>query len=114
VPVRWGAKTMDEMMQGRIGILRVDYKIGLRQRDSLSPDELESCCAIVRCGGAVDPESAETQIPKATAVVIAQAGNQIVGVGVIKRRRQKYATGVAAKSGFKFDPKILELWLRCR
>lgn len=70
--------------------------------DDLSNAEIESCVAIIRNGGAVDPESAEGELPHASALAVARRGAEIVGVGAIKRIRPRYASGVAQKK--RVDP----------
>lgn len=57
----------------------------------------------------MDWQSARRELPLAYALAIAWKGNEIVGVGAIKRQRRRYAAGVATKSGIEFPPETLEL-----
>ncbi len=63
----------------------------------LSEAELATCVAIIKNGDAVDPASAERELPLATALAIVRRGATIVGVGAIKRVRHKYAAEIAAR-----------------
>ena len=63
----------------------------------------------MRTGDAVDPDSAAVELPRSEILALASAGNLIVGVGAIKRRRPGYARQIAESSGVSFDPNTSEL-----
>ncbi len=86
-----------------------DYDVRACTPSGLSEAELAKCVAIVKNGDAVDPASAERELPLATALAIVRRGATIVGVGAIKRVRHKYAADIAGKSGIAFDRGTLEL-----
>jgi GNAT superfamily N-acetyltransferase len=75
----------------------------------LSPAQIEVCVSVLEKGEAVDWEYAEEELPCAVAVALLTVDNEIVGVGAIKRRRTVYATKIAQRSGFSFNPKWHEL-----
>lgn len=77
----------------------------------LSPDELKACAVVLKEGAAVDPKTAEGELPHAVTVTIVRVGEDIVGVGAIKQQRPHYAKRIASTnySGFSFDPKMHEL-----
>lgn len=85
------------------------YVLKTPSAKDLSTADLASCVAIIKTGGAVDWESAQDELPQASALAIAWKGEQIVGVGAIKRERRKYAVDIAVKSSFEFPPDTLEL-----
>jgi len=76
---------------------------------SLSKEELEACILLIKKGGAVDPKYAKKKLPLAELVAIQRVGQDIVGVGAIKRCRSEYACSIAKKSEFQFDPCSHEL-----
>lgn len=55
-------------------------------------------------GDAVDPDSAAVELPRSEILAVAAAGNLIVEVSAIKRRRPGYAGQIAQRSGASFDP----------
>jgi hypothetical protein len=57
----------------------------------------------------VDPDSAAAELPRAVAVAVARRGDEIVGVGAIKRVRTDYAARRADLSGAPFNPDTPEL-----
>ena len=67
------------------------------------------CLKTIEEGEAVDIGAATDEMPKALVVAIARSSSGIVGVGAIKRKRPKYASGIAAKGGYNFDPNMHEL-----
>lgn len=77
--------------------------------DDLTEDEIERCISIVKEGEAVDAESVESELPKATAIAVVRKGEEIVGVGVIKRVRHGYSAGVGSKAGYAFPHNTPEL-----
>lgn len=89
---------------------------GLRNYDvtacaaaDLDEEDRAACVAIIKSGEAVDPESAEAELPRASVVAVARRAKQIVGVGAIKRIRPGYAFDKAYKSGVTFAPDTQEL-----
>jgi hypothetical protein len=53
----------------------------------LDTAELSACVAMIESGEAVDPESAAGKLPLCTTLAVAKRGDEIVGVGAIKRVR---------------------------
>ncbi len=86
-----------------------EYCVESRVPSRLSLKELALCAAIVKRGDAVDPDSAQLELPRAKTLVIASTGKNIVGVGAIKRRRPAYALQTAESSGFSFNQDTQEL-----
>ncbi|MCU1314911.1 MAG: hypothetical protein JWN63_233 [Candidatus Acidoferrum typicum] len=86
-----------------------EYQVALVEAADLSAADQAVCISIIKRGDAVDLESAQRELPKAIAVAVVCVGNQIVGVGTIKRRRVKYATKVSQDAHFKFPAATLEL-----
>jgi len=82
------------------------YRVEVCTR-KLDGSELDGCVAIIRDGGAVDVNS--DKLRSATVLALAKKGNEIVGVGSVKRMRAGYAAGIAKKSGFDFPPGTLEV-----
>jgi len=76
---------------------------------NLTESDLLMCVSVVAEGGAVNPGSAAAELPKSLRIVVKREDEAIVGVGAIKRRRPHYASGIAEKSGFPFDPSLHEL-----
>ena len=77
--------------------------------NNLSNEVIDACVKLIRQGDAVDPESAKAELPLAEMVAMRRAGQKVVAIGAIKRRRPKYAADIAQKSGFSFDHNMLEL-----
>jgi RimJ/RimL family protein N-acetyltransferase len=77
--------------------------------EGLSPAELATCVRIIKEGGAVNPQSPSRELPRATALAIVRKGNDIVGVGAIKRSRSDYACLIEENSGFSFNKSLPEL-----
>jgi len=86
----------------------MSYDVAACAPVSLSEEEREACDDIVKSGGALIV-SAKADISNAEVLVIARAGGVIVGLGVIKQIRRKYASDIAKKSAFKFNPETREL-----
>lgn len=86
-----------------------NYEVTACLPSTLKPAETARCLEIIKKGSAVNPESAAKGFPNATLVAIARSKDEIVGVGVIKERRPKYASKIAKASGFEFDENTLEL-----
>lgn len=86
-----------------------NYEVTTCLPSSLKAAEVTKCITIIRKGSAVNPKSAATGFPNSTLISVARSKNEIVGVGVIKERRPKYAAGKAKDSGFQFDKNTLEL-----
>lgn len=87
----------------------VDYQVSRCAPCDLSKDDLAACVAIIKTGDAVDPESAERELPLAQAVAVVRKDGQVVGVGAIKRIRRGYASIVAERSGSDFSSQTPEL-----
>jgi GNAT superfamily N-acetyltransferase len=85
------------------------YDVEACAPSDLSTEELETCAAIIRRGDAVDPDSAGAELPRAQVLAVVRRGDDIVGVGVIKRIRRHYASSIADKSGASFDQDTPEL-----
>jgi hypothetical protein len=75
----------------------------------LAQAEIKACLSIILEGNAVDPESAAEELPRSIAMAVKRVAGAIVGVGAIKRIRPHYASIIASKSGFPFDPNLHEL-----
>lgn len=86
-----------------------EYDVKLSAAGDMTTTDIAACVAVIKKGEAVDWESAARELPLATALAIASKGAQIVGVGVVKRERRKYAAGISSKSGVEFPPDTLEL-----
>lgn len=86
-----------------------NYEVTTCLPSTLNAAEVTRCITIIRNGSAVNPESATTGFPNAALLAVARSKNEIVGVGVIKERRPKYAASKAKNSGFEFDKNTLEL-----
>lgn len=86
-----------------------EYEIRARVPSRIPLRDLSHCTKIVRIGDAVDPDSASVELPRSEVLAFALAGDRIVGVGAIKRRRPVYARQIAERSGVSFDPNTPEL-----
>jgi predicted GNAT family N-acyltransferase len=86
-----------------------NYDVKACAPGDLSPEELEACVTIIRRGAAVNQHSAEAELPQAELLAVARSGDDIVGVGVIKRIRRVYASSIADRSGASFDQDTPEL-----
>lgn len=86
-----------------------EYQVTVCAAGDLSYYDRARCIAIIAEGEAVDPVSAARELPVAQRVAIARRGDEIVGVGVIKRKRTSYAAGISKKSGHDFDAATPEL-----
>jgi ribosomal protein S18 acetylase RimI-like enzyme len=86
-----------------------EYEIRASAPSKLPLRDLSHCTRIVRTGDAVDPDSAAVELPRSEILALASAGNLIIGVGAIKRRRPGYARQIAERSGVSFDPNTSEL-----
>ena len=88
-----------------------EYEVTSHSPGDLADGDLGACIAIIQCGDAVDPESADEELGRSEVMAIARKGANIVGVGAIKRLRTGYASTIASsrKSGWSFDPKTPEL-----
>jgi len=75
----------------------------------LTTAQREACVAIIRSGGAVHPKAAARELRRAAMLAIATRGDEIVGVGAIKRLRPDYAAGIAKRSRIPLDPETAEL-----
>jgi hypothetical protein len=86
-----------------------DYDVRVCDPQDLSATDRGTCIALIKGGGAVDPGSAERELPRTTSVVTARQDGRIVGVGAIKRVRREYALDKTNKSGVTFPPETPEL-----
>jgi hypothetical protein len=86
-----------------------EYEIRASAPSELPLRDLSHCTSIVRTGDAVDPDSAAVELPGSEILALASAGNLIIGVGAIKRRRPGYARQIVERSGVSFDPNTSEL-----
>jgi len=85
------------------------YEITSCAPGMLSRQELSACLEIIGRGGAVNLASAAVELPLAAVVAVARLGEEIVGVGAIKRVRREYAVDKASRSGTVFSPETQEL-----
>ena len=83
------------------------YVVNTCAPSDLSGSELAACLAIIKAGDAVAVES--EKLRRAKLLAVARRGNEIVGVGSVKRERIKYALDIAKKSGFPFPVQTQEL-----
>lgn len=77
--------------------------------NELSDEDIEACISLLKDGGGVNPITMATELPHAMLLAIIREGNEIVGVGAIKRKRPQYARSIGKKSGFHFNNNIHEL-----
>lgn len=85
------------------------YKVRTPTPKDVSVADLAACSTIIKKGEAVDWESARKELPLSSALAVVWKGEEIVGVGAIKRERRKYAAGIATNSGVEFPQETLEL-----
>ena len=85
------------------------YNVEVRAPSRFSLKELARCVALVKRGDAVDPDSAQAELPRVALLAVAATGKDIVGVGAIKRSRPPYAVRIAENSGVSFDQNTQEL-----
>lgn len=76
---------------------------------TIARSDLDRLVEILSEGGAVDPVVARDTLPQCQALLIARAGDQIVGLGAIKPPRPGYTASVQWQSKTEFDPSIPEL-----
>ncbi len=86
-----------------------EYDVKSCAPGDLTDSELSTCAAIIKSGGAVDPHTARTELPRAARLAGARSGGTIVGIGAIKRDRPRYAAGVGKHSGHVFPENSSEL-----
>lgn len=84
------------------------YDVTVCAAADLNEEDRATCIALIRRGGAVDPEYAETELPRADVVAVARSAGRIVGVGAIKRTRPSQAD-TAYKSGVALASDTREL-----
>lgn len=95
---------------GTIGFLGTRNKdIEIYSPDDLSKEDIEACISLIKKGGAVSPISALVELPRALVVTIKRDGQEIVGVGAIKRKRPRYYSEIAKKSGVRLNRSYHEL-----
>lgn len=95
------------MLRGRIKNMNSD--VIPYSPDVLSKEEIQACLSVIEEGCAVNLKSAARELPLAMVVAIKRKGQDIVGVGAIKRKRPDYASKIAKRSGFSFDENSHEL-----
>lgn len=88
---------------------KADYEVTACAPGDLSSAELETCFAIIKEGGAVNTNTVKRDLPHSSLMAIARNRNEIVGVGVIKPARPRYAAKTARNSGVAFPLETLEL-----
>ena len=86
-----------------------EYELRANAPSKFSLRDLSLCIGLVRKGNAVDPASAAVKLPRSKILALALAGNLVIGVGAIKRRRPGYVRQIAEGSGVSFDPNTSEL-----
>ena len=77
--------------------------------ERLSGEARAACIALIVEGGAVELTKAEAGLPQARVVAINLMGQEIVGVGAIKRWNPQRASTLAGKSESPLDPCSHEL-----
>lgn len=92
-----------------IAIKQGGYEISVGPPNSLSTEDISACFAIIKAGEAVDPESAEHELPLAAALAVIRREGKIVGTGAVKRIRRGYTAIVAGHSGTDFPSDTPEL-----
>lgn len=75
----------------------------------LSAAEVGFCVSLISDGGAVERKYVERYFPESASVALIRIERLIVGVGVIKPRREEYANQVAKRSGYRLAPELHEL-----
>jgi len=75
----------------------------------LSEKDRAACISLIVEGGAVKLTKAEVGLPQAKVVAINRVGQEIVGVGAIKRWSPQRASILAGESEFPLDPHSHEL-----
>jgi hypothetical protein len=92
-----------------LGTKGMKFDVQVLRPDALSKTEITRCLLLVNEGGALAITFTANQLRQARHVCIVRNGDEIAGVGVIKPPRPHYTAGIAKKSGFDFDKKMLEL-----
>ena len=76
----------------------------------LTEAERNECVALILEGGAVERASSVRKwFPRSIRVAVKRSGGEIIGVGVIKPIRRRYANNVAMRSDAELDPETHEL-----
>jgi hypothetical protein len=86
---------------------RPEYVVTTCQPVDLSEPELATCVSIIKDGGAVAVDAAK--LARAQLLAVARNGNEIVGIGSVKRVRPDYASTIGVRSGFPFAAQTPEL-----
>lgn len=97
------AEEFEALLDGLSG-----YAVEYCSFNKLGEEERATCVDIVTAGGAVKLVYAEAELPLAPVVALVRSGQEIVGVGAIKRIRP-YTASVARYSGYPFNPNTNEL-----
>jgi hypothetical protein len=87
--------------------MKYDWELSPGPR--LSSATIGACIAVIREGCAVDVRRAKIHLPKARMVAVGRMSLIVVAVGAIKEARPKYAAEIAKRSGYDFEPEMLEL-----
>lgn len=87
----------------------MDYKIEVYAPSELTPEMREQCIELIVAGDAVNPRSAENNLPQTHKVAIITNDGKAVGVGAIKQIRRNYASQIALKSSHPFPSDLHEL-----
>jgi hypothetical protein len=90
---------------------KADYVVTAVPPGDLTKADLAACIAIVKKGDAVDGDAAARELCRAKTTAVVRTGEEVVGLGAIKRIRFAYASGISSekKSGFAFDPNMPEI-----
>jgi hypothetical protein len=90
---------------------QTDFKYLCVQPADVPAEQIKECHSLIVKGRAVDPNTARAELPLAKwiAVALEPDSQKVIGVGVIKRCRPKYASRIAKSSGFSLNHDIHEL-----
>ena len=70
---------------------------------------MEEFVALVKDGGAVDPESVKNRLPRAENIAFVERNGRMVAVAAVKRASPDYAVRLSTRSGFKLNANTPEL-----
>ena len=87
----------------------MEYEVLFPSKNGIAGVDLKESLSLLKEGKAVDVEIASNRLPEAIIAVIVRDNREIVGVGTIKAKRPKYASSIAKKSGYEFEPNVHEL-----
>ncbi len=86
-----------------------NYLIKEHLTESLSDKQLNRMMDLVKQGGAVDPPSVDQRFKNCHLIVAAYSGDEVVGVGTIKRSRHLYNKKISKRSSATLDRYVREL-----